>query len=38
MGMTIVDIFFQSVMLIISVAVIAVGCSIIYDIIKTNRE
>lgn len=38
MGMTIVDIFFQLVMLIIFVGVIIMGCSIIYDMIKTNRE
>ena len=38
MGMTIVDIFFQSVILIIFVGVIAMECSIIYDMIKTNKD
>lgn len=38
MGMTIVDIFFQSVMLIIFVGMIIMGFSLIYDMIKVNRE
>lgn len=38
MGMTIVDIFFQSVILIIFVGMIIMGFSLIYDMIKVNRE
>ena len=38
MGMTIVDIFFQSVILIIFVGVIIMEFSLIYDMIKVNRE
>lgn len=38
MGMTIVDIFFQSVILIMFVGVIVMELSQIYDIIKANRD
>lgn len=38
MGMTIVDIFFQSLILIMFVGVIVMELYLIYDMIKANRD